>query len=416
MGEELLTKILKKITRKLGFEIKRYFPDFSGRGFVSLKPENGRQGDVLLSYGPFGQIDSFLLKEEGRASNTHTNYWESLQMARTFLNIGYAVDIVSYLNEEFSPQKRYSFFIGARTNFEKFVQRLNEDCLKVVHLDMAHWLFNNSAAYKRCLALQQRRGVTVRNPKMCEPNWAIEYADCATILGNKFTISTYHYARKPIYPIPISTCAVYPRPEDKDFESCRKNFLWFGSSGLVHKGLDLVLDAFIEMPDYHLTVCGPIGNESDFETAYHRELYQTPNIHTVGWIDVNSQQFVGILNNCVGLIYPSCAEGQSGAVVNCLHAGLIPVISYESGVDIDNFGVILRDCSVDEIKSIIKKISNLAPQELKSMALNAWEFARANHTREKFAEEYKKAMLKIIAELRNRKYPITVSENHNCPN
>jgi hypothetical protein len=30
------------------------------------------------------------------------------------------------------------------------------------------------------------------------------------------------------------------------------------------------------------------------------------------------------------------------------------------------------------------------------MARKAWEFARANHTRERFAEEYKKVIGKII--------------------
>jgi hypothetical protein len=47
---------------------------------------------------------------------------------------------------------------------------------------------------------------------------------------------------------------------------------------MVHKGLDLVLEAFADMPEYHLTVCGPIQKEQDFERAYYRELYQVPNI------------------------------------------------------------------------------------------------------------------------------------------
>ena len=34
---------------------------------------------------------------------------------------------------------------------------------------------------------------------------------------------------------------------------------------MVHKGLDLVLEAFAGMPEYHLTVCGPVAKEKDFE-------------------------------------------------------------------------------------------------------------------------------------------------------
>jgi glycosyltransferase involved in cell wall biosynthesis len=227
---------------------------------------------------------------------------------------------------------------------------------------------------------------------------AIEHADCATVLGNQSTIRTYEYALKPIFRVPLSTCAVYPWPGEKDFDSCRKNFLWFGSNGFVHKGLDLVLDVFAEMPDYHLYVCGPIQQEKDFENAYYKELYQSQNIHTVGWVDIESPAFIEVANQCTGIIYPSCAEGQAGSVVTCMHTGLIPIISYESGVDVSsNFGLILEDCSIETIKRSIESISSLPGEQIRQMSRRAWEFARANHTREKFAEEYKKIILNIIS-------------------
>jgi glycosyltransferase involved in cell wall biosynthesis len=390
-------KIVKRITRKIGFEIIRYSPDSYEKGLITLRPEKKSQGNVLLSYGPLGKIEYFLEKQDDPITNTHTNYWESLQIAKTFLNLDYTVDIISYHNKDFIPEKEYSFFVGARTNFHIFAKLLNADCIKIVHLDMAHWLFNNSAAYNRCLALQQRRGIVVMDSKMCDINWAIEYADYATVLGNQFTVSTYQYANKQIFSIPISTCATYQWPADKNFDSCRKNYLWFGSGGLVHKGLDLVLEVFAGMSDYHLTVCGPIKNEKDFETAYFKELYQTKNIHTVGWVDINSHKFVEIMNNCVGLIYPSCAEGGGGCVINCLHAGLIPIVSYESSVDVNDFGVILKDCSNGEIKAAIQNVSNRSVEELKRMARKSWEYVRANHTRERFAEVYAKTILNIMA-------------------
>ena len=153
------------------------------------------------------------------------------------------------------------------------------------------------------------------------------------------------------------------------------------------------------MPDYHLTVCGPIREEieKDFEKAFYKELYQTSNIRTLGWVDIGRPEFTQIADGCVGLIYPSCSEGQSGGVVTCMHAGLVPIISYESGVDVDEFGFMLQDCSVDNIKNSIRMVASLSAQELKERARQAWEFARANHTREKFAEEYRKLVDRIIS-------------------
>ena len=224
--------------------------------------------------------------------------------------------------------------------------------------------------------------------KRVEPNWAIECADYATVLGNDFTIDTYRYAKKPIYRIPISTCGQYPWNENKDFEAVKKNYLWIGSSGLVHKGLDLVVEAFAKMPDYNLFICGPIlqndvsWQDKDFEREYFKELHQTSNIHTIGWIDVNSSNFKELTNKCLGIIYPSCAEGGGGSVINCMHAALLPIVSYESSVDVGDFGVILKTNTIAEIQNTIKMVSALPDDKLKYMSRCTWDFVRKNHTRE----------------------------------
>jgi glycosyltransferase involved in cell wall biosynthesis len=224
----------------------------------------------------------------------------------------------------------------------------------------------------------------------------IEHADCATVLGNRFTMETFRYANKPLYPVPVIPSAGYPWLKDKDFEGCRKRFLWLGTGGLVRKGLDLALEAFAAMPDYHLTVCYPSHSDPEFERAYRRELYETPNIETIGWLDIDGPKFREIYSSSVGLIYPSCAEGQCGGVVICMHAGLIPVISYESGVDVHDFGMILPDCSITEIQKAVQHISNLPAKQLEQRARGAWEYAQANHTREKFAQEYRKVIEHIL--------------------
>ncbi|MFQ5788607.1 MAG: glycosyltransferase family 1 protein, partial [Thermodesulfobacteriota bacterium] len=214
---------LKNIALKLGFDIRRY--NLCDRKVVSLYPNNACNGNVLLSY----IIDPFLLKDGVPIPSGHTHYWESFQIAKTFLDMGYCVDVVHYTNNIFTPNKYYSFFVGARTNFQRITQLLNKDCVKIVHLDMAHWVFNNYAAYKRSLSLQQRKGISIRSTKIQEINWAIENADFATVLGNTFTINTYNFANKPIFHLSVPTNNVYPYPQQKDYEACRNHFLWFGS-------------------------------------------------------------------------------------------------------------------------------------------------------------------------------------------
>jgi glycosyltransferase involved in cell wall biosynthesis len=359
---------------------------------VSLKPKQPSRGNVLLSY----RIEPFLIKPGQPMPNDHTWYWEVWQIAQTFLNLGYNVDVIQFHNNKFVPQKDYAFFIDIRHRMEALAPKLNKDCIKIFHVDIANMVFRNAAECNRLLELQQRKGITLKPQRFEVPNLGIEYADCAIVLGNDFTTDTFKYANKPMYRIPISSPVVYPYPDKKDFEAVRKRFMWFGGSALVLKGLDLVLDAFAQMPEYHLTVCGPVSNDKEFEQAFYKELYETPNIHTYGWIDVSSSDFIEVTNNCLGLVYPSVSEGQSGAVISCLQAGLIPILSYESGVDVHDFGVIFDNLSIEEIKAKVTSISNLPVEDLKLMSLKAWEYARANHTKEKFAQAYRNAVEQII--------------------
>lgn len=386
-----LYRFAREIKRCLHRSLKEV--DNIDRRVVSLKPECPSRGNVLLSY----ILEPFLLKPNEPIPHSHTNYWESMQIAKTFLELGYSVDAIDYRNLEFIPEKKYSFFIDVRRNLQRLAPLINKDCVKIFHVDNCHMIFNNAAETKRLLDLQQRRGVTLTPRRVEFPNFAIEHADCATILGNESTINTFRYANKPIYRIPISNPFIYSWPEKKDFEACRKRYLWFSSGGLVRKGLDLVLEAFVGMPDCHLTVCGPINKETDFEIAYYKELYETPNITTIGWVDVSKPEFLEITNCCIGVVYPSCSEGGGGSVITCMHAGLIPIVSYEASVDVDDdYGVVLKNCSIEEIQNSIRKISLLSEEKLKSMARKSWQFVRATHTQQRFAEEFRKTIETIL--------------------
>jgi len=380
----------------LGVEMTRYAPDCAAT-VVSLEPESKGQGSALLALW----LSPFLLKEGEPVPVSHSHYATSLEIARIFLDLGYSIDVIDYLNGGFIPQKRYDFFISFRTNFEKIGKRLNDDCIKVVQLDTAHWLFHNWASLSRGLRLQQRRGVTLKGMKTVDSNMAIEHADYAIIDGNSFAMDTYRYAQKPLFRIPVLTSVVYPWLQNRDFEVCRNSFLWLGSSGLVHKGLDLVLEAFAEMPNCHLYVCGPIHQEEDFQKAYDKELYQTVNIHTIGWVDISSPAFIEIMEKCVGLIFPSCSESQAGSVLTCMHGGLIPIISYESDVEVDDFGLLLKECSIDEIKNCVGMLSSLPAEKLQRMSRKTWEFARQHYTREMFSEQYRKIVGNILEKRKN---------------
>lgn len=370
--------------RRIALKLKRKITRPDARQVI-LEPEGEVRGEVLFSY----ILDPFLLRSGQRIPHWHTHYWESHQMALSFVELGYRVEAISWTNQQFQPERHYDVAVDVRLNLQRWAPSLGPDVVKIFHIDTSHWSFNNGAQGERLERLRRERGLKIRPVKMVPENRGIESADCGTVLGNEFTQKTYSFAGKPLFRIPISSTVTFPWLEGKSFEAPRRRFLWFGSGGLVHKGLDLVLEAFAGMPDFELVVCGPVRRERDFERAYFQELYETPNIHTEGWVDVAGPRFQEIARDCLGVVYPTCSEGGGGSVISCLHAGLIPVVTREASVDVsDDFGVVLKDASIKEIQRSVMALSERPPAQLEAMARAAWTFARQHHTRESFGRAY----------------------------
>lgn len=362
---------------------------------VRLVPEGRARGAVLFSY----ILDPFVLRPGAPVPHGHTHYWESRRMALTFVERGFEVDAISWTNRRYRPEREVDFALDVRLNLERLAPLLPAGCVKIAHLDTAHYRFHNAAQQHRLERLRERRGCAIEPTKRVPENRLIETADVATILGNRFTQETYAFAGTPLNRLPISTTVLFPWPDGKDFDRARRRFLWFGSGGLVHKGLDLVLEAFAGLPDFELVVCGPVRKERDFERCYFRELYRTPNVETLGWVDIAGEEFRELAASCLGVVYPSCSEGGGGSVVTCLHAGLIPVVTREASVDVgDDFGVVLGGASVPAIREAVGALAARPAAELEAMARRGWSFARENHTRDAFAAAYGRFVDRLLGE------------------
>lgn len=359
-------------------------------GTISLSPKKPSGKYALVSYVKH----PFLLTQKELDHVPHTNPFECLDTVLVLLTAGYKVDVIDWTDTKFIPKKKYDLCLDVHQNLERLKDVLPKECTRIFYITGAHWKFQNSSENKRLEELKKRRGVTLTARRNIVPADNIEHCDFALALGSEFAKGTYAYAKKEIERIPLPSVVFYDSPEKKDFNAIRKNFVWIGGGGAVHKGLDVTLECFKNLPDYTLTICGPVQAEKDFSELYKKELFETPSIKTLGRIDIQSKEFKDIIQNSIALIYPSCSEGQSGSVITALQAGLIPLISYESGVDVDNFGTILSGHSPEYLKQEVLALSNKNPEELKKMAVSAWKYARENHSREIFRATIEKILRK----------------------
>ncbi len=346
---------------------------------VTVLPAGRPKGSVVLSY----HTDPWIYPD-CRDTHYHTNRWECGLIGDTFVEAGYRLDVVEHSNPYFIPRADTAFAIDLEQNLERYAREVPTGCVKLHHASTTHWAHWNHAELTRLRAIQQRRGVTLVPRRQIPPNLAHEVADRAIMVGNAFTAESYAFSGKAMHRIPISTTTLADWPAGRDFERVRRNFIWFGSVGLAHKGLDLTLEAFTRMPELTLTVVGGINLDPDFKAAYHRELYETPNIRTPGWISATAPEFIALLREQIGVVYPSCAEGGAGSVIVCMHGGLIPVVTRSASIDTGDFGFETRSERIEDIMEATRLVASLPAPELEARARAAWEHARRVHTRDNF--------------------------------
>jgi len=365
---------------------------------VHLNHEGKYRGNVLISY----LKKSLTVAPYEQWSTLHSSEWECFEIARLFREKGYRVDMINWDDESFIPKKNYAYVLDTQRNLERLSKHISDDTVLVHYIVSSHWQFQNDAELKRIIDINKRRNAHLSTHREEKKNNNIEIADVVVGLGNETTKKTYSFAKKEIHSIPISSTIEFQSLPTKNWDEARKKFLWFGGGGAALKGLDIVLEVFKDRPDLDLTVCGPVEKEADFVEIYRRELYESPNIHYLGRINPLSEQFEKISQSQGFLLYPSASEGQSGAVVTCLHAGLIPIVSENSGVDIDDIGFELNTCTIDEVSDTIKIASKGDITVLEKLSEKAFIFAKNRFTTNSFSKAFSNFMETLIDRTYNK--------------
>lgn len=180
---------------------------------------------------------------------------------------------------------------------------------------------------------------------------------------------------------------------------CRKRFLWFGSVGLIHKGLDIVVDAFRQLPDFCLDVYGIDKKEY---TLFDK--IKSDNTFNKKRVNVMSDEFIHevvLMHNF--MVLDSCSEGMSTAVSTCMAHGIIPIVSKECGFNEAPCIIQLEDNSVEGVKNAILKTQEMSEEEILNMRQACYEYARKNFSLEHFNEEFGKQLDKVLTHAKQQK-------------
>jgi tetratricopeptide (TPR) repeat protein len=326
--------------------------------------------------------------------NKHTMLWESTEILRLLNSHGYVVDWFGFktqskLTTNF-PWEKYDLLLAEGNNVLNQVPETLTHLKKIFYSTGQHWLRANLSEMKRITMFRERHNILMPQERYLLSNFSDEYADYLTYFGNESQLEGYNVKVQKI-PLNIS-CVHIPTPRSKNIKRSKKNYIWLGGSGMIHKGLDLAIDAFAELKDYTLHIFAIMHTELRFQEWLASMLNKHKNIIFHGEKNVTSPEFEEIAWNCIGSIYVSAAEGGPGSVAQLLHYGIIPIVGRTSNVRAEHLGYIIdADDDISIIKAIQRAIENIekcTEEDLLPKCIQIQKFAEKNHTRKAYSESF----------------------------
>ena len=387
-----MKKVLKRI---LPGSMQRKIKSYIDNKIIKNYYKTNFEKNALISY---------IINPFKKDTLSHTNYFEARSIAKILFESGYNVDIINYNSVKKLTLDKYDLIAGFGDVFQRYFESSGHNLKTIYYGAGMHVCHQNHATLNRVKDVYFKKGVWLgKSARFVEKTWSHQttLVDGIIALGNQECLNSYKkYYDGKIFSVPATYYATQNAGEiiDNREKDAAKNYLWFGSSGLIHKGLDLLLDYFSLNKDLTLHICGYVEKEKEFCEIYKNELYNTGNIKLHGFVNVNSREFYDILKSCYFVIYPSCSEGGAPSVVTTVgNGGLIPIISRESSFSTGN-EIFIESLNAEGISEAIDRSVLLGDENLKVLSVKNYEYVIKNHSNDVFYDKLKESIKKIIGD------------------
>lgn len=356
----------------------------------ALKLSSCHSKEALLSYivAPFSQRYSF------SRFISHQNWRESLEIANILDDLGYNVTVAEFSKNLTLSDSFFDLVIGFYDPFDN--AQLNNGGRKIFYATGAYWKYQNEMIRKRTEEVNKLRNSSLELKRCVKNNdYSLDTSELVLQIGSSFTISTYpEVYRNKIKLIKQSSFEfLHSYLGAKDYVGTRRNFLWFGSSGAILKGLDLVLEYIIANKNLTLHVVG--APEMQFVREYRKELFECKNVTFHGWLPLNSRKLLSIAEKCSFVILPSASEGCPGSVINMIKLGLIPIVSEAASFDnLPSFGYVIPMSCLNSfgLSMIVENALMETPQNNKKRSREGQLYVMKNFSISTFNNDIREAL------------------------
>lgn len=368
--------------KKLKKEIRYIIAIFKKKIIINYYKTNFRK-NILISYidNPFKNKNKVI---------SHSNQEEAIIISKIFKELEYNVDIIKYNYKNEIKLKKYDLIFGFGDVFEKSFHDKDFKGKRIFYATTAEPIFQTDVDIKRTKGFNKRHKTNLLPIRLCDGFWPLScsLSDAMIMIGNDWTKSTWKRVYDGLILKQVGSNVFF---EDiYKYKTEDKEFIFIGSSGAIHKGLDLCIEIFKELsPKYILNIFAHY--EKDFFDVYGK---LPENIKFHGFKNINSEDFKKVLGKCSFILAPSCSEGQMTSLILGIGNGLLPLATKESGVDLPE-EFIINELNLEYLKNKVLEIYNLEEKEYKEKVLKLQNKIKNEHNLKSFEECFRKN-IKIV--------------------
>ncbi|WP_341508664.1 hypothetical protein WAX88_09050 [Photobacterium damselae subsp. damselae] len=346
---------------------------------------------VLVSY----LTDGF---NKDHFENYNTNRIECSYIVNWFVINGYCVDIADCNDIGFKGNVSYDVIFGFGAPFNN--SHLTSTGKKILYCTEAHPNFSFKEESDRCIYFYERHNI--KHPLVRSGTYykSEDYQDKYSyiVLGDRN--STYLVDQLGIESNKVKT--IYPTGIEplfdlyvKDSDYISRDILWLGSRGLIHKGLDILIESFIySKVECKLHVCGITYKQ--FKSIYKDINLDLHNVIFYGKVDVRTSKFETILKKCGFISLLSCSEACSTGVTTGMRHALIPIVTKSCDVNVDGLGFYIEGKDIPSIASELSSIINEDNKLLSDMSKRSKIIANDLYSIEHFKNSINMALSSLI--------------------
>lgn len=309
------------------------------------------------------------------------------------IDVCYSNDVKAY---DILHNTKYDYIIGFGKTYDKFLADNSDNRTQFITLVTENDPNIVAKRYK-----ERTQYFEERHPSWSIKNFIVRDSfynpetfnniETSIVMSSKYNIDKFLHKANRIFPINVN--GLYNSDfsiEDKLGNFNPTRFIWFGSAGLLHKGLDILIDAFAKMPNLHLEVYGAVPNEL-------KAIKKIPtNVEIKGRINVLSHDFLKVVYSNSYVLSMSCSEGMNTGIATCMLHGMVPVITKETGFDSYDTIFEFPGYKIEDAVAMLENMAQIDEPTYKGLSRKTYEYAHRNFTLEAFSDSFSKIINEIM--------------------